>query len=166
MNPYKKIISSAVLMAFSSIAFAATDSTDIEINVTKDAFVNFTGDLVGASKDLTIAQVNGTVTNLGTLGTESNTVGGCDLSITSLNDFRLQHDVNPNLYLHQTNNYSINYSGASFTSGSPALSLASCNNAASLMQIATPGFASNQVQAGTYSDILFWSFGVYHKQDD
>ncbi len=151
----KKIITSAVLFASSSIALAATDSTEIEINVTKDAFVKFTGDLAGnVSRDLTVAEVNGTVTNLGNLGTESNTVGGCDLSITSLNDFRLQHDVNSSLYLHATNKYSINYSGTSFTSGSSGLSLASCNNPASLIQIATPGFDANQVQAGTYSDIL------------
>ena len=53
------------------------------------------------------------------------------------------------------NNYTINYAGSSFTSGSaPTINLASCNNAASAMQIATPGFDTNQVQAGTYSDIL------------
>jgi len=151
----KKLIAASALLASSSIALAATDSTEIEINVTKDAFVQFTGELAGnVSRDLTVAQVNGTVTNLGTLGTSSNTVGSCDLGISSLNDFRLQHDVDSSLYLHQTNKYSINYAGTSFTSGSPSISLASCNNAASLMQIATPGFAANQVQAGTYSDIL------------
>ncbi len=155
MKLSKKLITSAVLFASSSIALAATDSTEIEINVTKDAYVNFTGDLAGnVSKDLTVAEVNGTVTNLGNLGTESNTVGSCDLGISSLNDFRLQHNVNSNLYLHATNKYSINYAGSSFTSGSPSITLASCNNAASLMQIATPGFDSSLVQAGTYSDIL------------
>jgi len=150
-----KLITSAVLFASSSIALAATDSTEIEINVTKDAFVNFTGDLAGnVSRDLSVAEVNGTLTSLGNLGTESNTVGSCDLNITSLNDFKLQHDVNASLYLHGTNQYSINYAGNSFASGSPALTLASCNNAASSMQIATPGFDSSNVQAGTYSDTL------------
>ncbi|GAA0412545.1 hypothetical protein GCM10009133_21130 [Cocleimonas flava] len=152
----KKLMTVAVLMAASSIATAATDTAEIEINVTKDAYVNFIGDLAGnASKDLSVTEVNGTVTTLGNLGTESNTTGGCAINISSKNDFRLQHNVDSSLYLHQTNHYSINYSGESFTSGSaPTLNLASCNNAASPMQIATPGFASSQVQAGTYSDIL------------
>ena len=152
----KKLITAAVLMATSSIAIAATDTAEIEINVTKDAYVNFTGDLAGnVSKDLTVTEVNGTVTTLGNLGTQSNTTGACEINISSLNDFRLQHNVEDTLYLHQTNHYTINYSGTSFTSGnSPTLNLTSCNNAASPMQIATPGFASDQVQAGTYSDIL------------
>lgn len=155
MNSIKKVMTAAALIASSSIALAATDSTDIEINVTKDAFVKFTGDLAGnVSKELSVAEVNGTWTSLGNLGTTSNTTGSCDLKISSVNDFRLQHDVDTNLYLHATNKYSIVYSGATFTSGSSALTLASCNNANSLMQIATPGFNANQVQAGTYSDVL------------
>lgn len=157
MNLSKKIIPATILMISSSAAIAAVNTTDIEINVTKEAFVQFTGDLAGdVSKELTVAQMNGTVTNLGNLGTASNTVGSCKLGISSLNDFKLKHTVNNNLFLHGAyNNYSINYEGSSFTSGSnQAIVLASCNNAPSLMQIASPGFDSNQVQAGTYSDVL------------
>ena len=156
MNLSKKLISTAVLMASSTIALAAVDTTEIEINVTKDAYVNFIGDLAGnVSKDLSVAEVNGTVTTLGSLGTQSNTVGGCDLDISSLNNFKMMHTVDNSIFLHATNSYTINYAGSSFTSGStPTLKLASCNNAASAMQIASPGFDTNQVQAGTYSDTL------------
>lgn len=151
----KKIISAAVLMASSSIALAATDSTQIEINVTKDAYVNIIGNLAGnVTKALTEAEVNGTTTTVGTLGTESNTVGGCDIDVASTNDFKLQHDVDATLYLHGASNYTVAYGGSTFTSGANStLSLASCNNAASDLQITSPAI-SGVVRAGTYSDTI------------
>ena len=151
----KKIITAAVLVATSSIAIAATDTTEIEINVTKDAYVNFTGSLSGnTSVALAEADVDGITTVLGNLGTESNTVGGCDIDVASVNDYKLQHDVNAALYLHGANNYTVNYAGGSFTSGAAAtISLASCNNAATDLSIASPAI-SGVVQAGTYSDTL------------
>lgn len=151
----KKVLSAAVLMASSSIALAATDTTDIEINVTKDAYVNLIGSLAGnVVSTLSEADVNGTTTVIGTLGTESNTVGGCDIDISSVNDFKLQHDVDTSLFLHGANNFSVNYAGGTFTSGSaPTVSLASCNNAASDLSIASPAI-SGVVQAGTYSDTV------------
>lgn len=156
MNFSKKLITTAVLLASSSIALAVTESTDIEINVEQEAVVAFTGDLAGnVSRDLSVAEANGTVTLLGNLGTESNTVGSCDLDISSLNNFRLQHNVDATLFLHATNSYTINYVNTAFTAGAAnTVNLASCNNVASAMQIATPGFDASRVQSGTYSDIL------------
>jgi len=152
----KKIMSAAVLMASSSIALAATDTTEIEINVTKDAYVNLIGSLAGnVTNALTEAEVDGVSTVLGTLGTESNTVGGCDIDVTSINDYKLQHDVDATLYLHGAANYSVEYAGASFTSGAaPTLSLASCQNAATDLSIASPALPAGVVQAGTYSDTI------------
>jgi len=151
----KKIISAAVLMATSTLAIAATDTTEIEINVTKDAFVNFIGTLSGnVTRDLAEADVDGATTVLGTLGTESNTVGSCNIDVASNNDFRLQHDVDAALYLHGADNYTVNYGGSTFTDGANGtLTLASCNNAASNMSITSPAI-SGVVQAGTYSDTL------------
>ena len=152
----KKIISAAVLMASSSIALAATDSTDIEINVTKDAYVNLIGSLAGnVVTPLSEADVDGATTVLGTLGTESNTVGGCDIDVTSVNDYKLQHDVDAALYLHGAANYTVNYGGSTFTSGAAGtLSQASCNNPASNLSISSPAIPAGVVQAGTYSDTL------------
>lgn len=151
----KKIITAAVLMATSSIALAATDTTDIEINVTKDAYVNFTGSLQGNTVNaMSEAQANAATHVLGTLGTESNTVGSCDISIASVQDFKLQHDTDAALFLHGANPYTVNYAGSTFTSGAnSALTLASCNNAASDLSITSPAI-SGVVQAGTYSDTL------------
>ncbi|KAG1657075.1 hypothetical protein GQR58_023570 [Nymphon striatum] len=151
----KSILASAVLLASSSIAIAATDSTDIEINVTKDAYVNLIGSLSGnTSVDLAEADVDGATTTLGTLGTESNTTGGCDVAVTSVNDFRLQHDTDASLYLHGTGNYTVNWAGTSYTSGAAnTATLTTCNNAASAFNMVSPAI-SGVVQAGTYSDIV------------
>jgi len=155
MNLSKKIIAAAVFAASSSMAVAATDTTEIEINVTKDAYVNLIGDLSGnVTRTLTEAEVDNATTVLGTLGTESNTVGSCDIDVSSLNDYKLQHNVDNSLYLHGANNFTVNYAGSTFTSGASAtLNLTSCNNAASDLSISSPAI-SGVVQAGTYSDTI------------
>ncbi|MGK0271226.1 MAG: hypothetical protein ACI88H_001883 [Cocleimonas sp.] len=151
-----KLLSAAVLMASSSIALAATDSAVIDINVTKDAYVNLIGSLSGISASpLTEAEVNGVTTVLGTLGTESNTIGGCDIDITSLNDYKLQHDVNLTLFLHGAASYIVNYGLSTFSSGSAAtLSQDTCNESASNLSITSPAIPAGVVLAGTYSDTL------------
>ncbi len=151
----KKLLSAAVLMASSSIALAATDSTDIEINVTKDAFVNLIGSLAGnTSVPLADTDVDGNTTVLGTLGTESNTTGSCDIDVSSLKDYRLEHTTQAGLFLHGTDNYTVNYGGQTFTSGaSGTLTQPNCNQVASDLSITSPALAG-VVQAGTYSDTL------------
>ena len=150
------ILASAVLLASSSIALAATDTTDIEINVTKDAYVNLIGSLSGNTVvALAEADVNGTTTTLGTLGTESNTVGACDLDISSLNDFELLlPPAEGSVPLHGGSKYDIGYATANFTSGAAnTVTLLSCNNLASNFDMNTPAI-SGVVLAGTYSDTL------------
>jgi spore coat protein U-like protein len=150
----KHILASAVLLATSSFAIAATDTTDIEINVTKDAYVNLIGSLSGNTVlPLAEADVNNTTTTLGTLGTESNTVGDCDIDVTSANDFRLQHDTDSSLYLHGSDRYDIDWDGTNYSYSNSTGSFSSCNNAASDFEMNTPAI-SGVVQAGTYSDTL------------
>ncbi len=49
------------------------------------------------------ADANRVETVLRALGTESNTVGGCNIDVASLNGYNLQHDVDAGLYLHDAN---------------------------------------------------------------
>ncbi len=151
----KSILASAVLLATSSIATAATDTTEIEINVTKDAYVNLIGSLAGnTTVPLADTDVNGITKPLGTLGTESNTTGSCDVAVTSLHDFKLQHNTDSSLFLHGASNYSVNWAGTTYTSGAANTStFASCNNAASSFDMVSPAI-SGVVIAGTYSDTL------------
>jgi len=155
MNLTNTLIASAVLLATSSLAIAATDTTDIEILVTKDAYVNFIGDLQGnVTKTLSLADVNGTTTTLGTLGTESNTTGTCTVDFTSDNDYKMVHDVDAAMFLHGANNYSIDWQNTSITSGNAnSVILANCNNAASDFKMITPALPA-VVIAGTYKDTV------------
>jgi hypothetical protein len=152
MNHSTKLIASAVLLATSSFAIAATDTTEIEINVTKDAYVNFIGTLQGNTvRGLTTAEVDGVTTTLGTLGFESNTTGGCTVSFSSLNDYKLIHTGNNALDL---GSYTIGYSGTTNTTGTTNdYAAASCNEAASNVTIANPNLPA-VVIAGTYSDTI------------
>jgi len=151
----KTLIASALFLATSSLAIAATDSTNIEINVTKDAYVNLIGDLQGnVVKTLALADLNATTTTLGTLGTESNTTGTCDVAFTSDNDFRLVHGTDAALYLHGANKYTIDWEGTTISSGGTStVNLLTCNNVASNFEMTSPALPA-VVIAGTYKDIL------------
>lgn len=153
----KTILASAVLLATSSFAIAATDTTEIEINVTKDAYVNLIGGLSGNTVvSLSEAQVNGAATILGDLGTESNTTGDCSLAVASDNDFELLHTTTATpTSLHSGAKYDIAYAGTTFQSGSAnTVLLGGCNNLATDLVMNSPPITSAVVLAGTYSDTL------------
>ncbi|MEE9326852.1 MAG: hypothetical protein V3U71_06100 [Cocleimonas sp.] len=152
MNHSKKIIASAVLLATSSFAIAATDTTEIEINVTKNAYVNFIGTLQGNTvQPLSTAQVDGVTTTLGTLGFESNTTGTCTVSFSTVNDYKLVHAGNAALDL---GSYTFEYAGVTNTTGTANDYLApNCNEAVSNVTIANPALPG-VVTAGTYSDTV------------
>ena len=150
-----KLITTTLFIATSSFASAATDTTDIEIQVTKDAYVNFTGTLQGnVNKSLALGDVDATTTSLGTLGTESNTTGSCSVAFSSDNDFKMIHDSDTSLFLHGASNYSLAYEGSTIASGNAnTVSLTSCNNTASSFDMTSPALPS-VVIAGTYTDVI------------
>jgi len=155
MNHTKKIIASAVLLATSSLAFAASDSTSITINVTKDAYVNFIGTVdTNTTKALTLAQVDGVSTAIGDLGLESNTTGGCDVAFSSANTFKLLHDTSPGVYLHGAAEYSLGWDGATINSGALTVSLGSCDKAVADLDFNAPALPGGVVTAGIYSDTI------------
>lgn len=152
----KSIITSAVFLATSSFAFAAIDSTDITINVTKDAYVNLIGSLNSSQTvALTEADVDGGSTVLGALGFESNTTGTCIVSFASANDYKLVHDT---LALN-LGNYTLTYAGLSASVANTAgnsgndYTAATCNEAAASLSIANPVLPA-VITAGTYSDTI------------
>lgn len=150
----KTILASAVLLATSSFAIAATDTTNIEINVTKDAYVNLTGTLAGGTAvPLTQAEVNGGQTILGTLGTESNTSGSCSVSITSANAYELLHTAT-SAPLHSGAKYSIDWGTDNYSTTNSTGSFSSCTNLASNFTMNSPSITTPVVIAGTYSDTL------------
>lgn len=155
MKLTKTLFASALFLATSSLAMAANDTTDIEINVTKDAYVNFIGTLQGnVVKTLALTDVNGSTTTLGTLGTESNTTGSCTVDFTTDNDFKMVHDTDASLFLHGASQYTLAYEGATIQSGGTnSVNLTTCNNAASNMDMTSPALPA-VVIAGTYTDTI------------
>ncbi len=148
----KNIIASAVLLATSSLAIAATDTTTVEINVTKDAYVNFVGTLsTSPTVALDVNTLAGTQ-SLGTLGIESNTVGTCTVTFASANNYKLVHTVDAALDL---GDYTISYAGVSNSAASSGNDYvaATCNEAASSLSITSPALPA-VVIAGTYNDTL------------
>lgn len=148
----KHLIASAVLFATASTAMAATDSTTIEINVTKDAYVNLVGNLSGnVITPLTLAEVNNTTTTLGTLGFESNTTGSCTVTFASAQGYKLVHATDASLDLGA---YSIEYAGVTNSAAASNDYVATtCNEVASDMTITNPALPA-VVIAGTYSDTI------------
>ena len=148
----KHLIASAVLFATASTAMAATDSTTIEINVTKDAYVNLVGNLSGnVITPLTLAEVNNTTTTLGTLGFESNTTGSCTVTFASAQGYKLVHATDASLDLGA---YSIEYAGVTNSAAASNDYVATtCNEVATDMTITNPALPA-VVIAGTYSDTI------------
>ena len=158
MKLTQTLIASAVLVATSSLAMAASDTTDITINVTKDAYVNLLGTLnADTTIELNSLAAEGTptkTTTLGTLGAESNTVAGCNVTFSSLNDFKLVHGVDAEKFLPGADKYTVDWKSTTIASGAAnTVALADCNTAASDMTMTTPNLP-DFVQAGTYSDKL------------
>ena len=149
----QKLIASAVLLATSAAAVAVTDQTAVTINVTKDAYVNFLGNL-NANPTLTIPVANiGPGLVLGTLGLESNTAGTCDVAITSVKGFKLVHTTDNSLDL---GTYSISAFGHNFIAANTPVqntTTGSCNQAAANVVMNGTAVPANQA-AGTYTDTL------------
>jgi len=142
------LIVSAVLLATSTFAFAATDTTDIQINVTKDAYVNLVGTAVGSTNTFTTDVIDAATVSLGTLGLESNSTGDCDMTIATTNNFELKNAGSGN----SLGVYTINYGGA-HTAGSGGTLTQSCNTVASAFSLTSPALPGT-VDAGVYADTV------------
>ncbi len=157
-----KLLSAAVLIASSSIAIAATDTTNIDINVTKDAYVKLLGDFAGnntiVNAEITEAQMlTNTTFSLGDLGFESNTTGECTISFASTNNWSLVHETNGALNL---GNYELTYVGASATvsntdtnDGNIYTTTGGCNEAPAPLNFLNDALPA-VVIAGKYSDTV------------
>lgn len=143
------LTTTAFLFASTSIAFASTDSTDIEINVTKDAFVNLTGSAVGSSNSFTTDDIDNATVSLGLLGLESNSSGDCDISFSSANNYKLNHEVTSETLV----DYAISYAGVNNDGTNTNNVTTACNTVASSLDIISPAMPAT-INAGVYKDIV------------
>jgi len=149
MKFIKPLLSSVLLFASTSIAFAATDTTNIEINVTEDAFVNLIGTALGSSNSFTTDVIDNATVSLGSLGLESNSTGSCDISFSSANNYKLNHLVTAATLV----DYAISYAGVVNDGTNTNIVSTSCNTVASSLDMVSPAMPAN-IAAGTYSDIV------------
>lgn len=148
------------LTSAQSCAYAATESTHINIQVTHDEYVRIVGSAAGSSHVYSNNDVANwifpNIVDLGTLGLESNMQGNCDLSMTTLNNFDLLHTVSS----QSLTKYKVIYESQEFgLTNNPTLSLP-CNLTPSIIQFSPTQlvignlFPSALIQTGTYSDTV------------
>ncbi len=145
----KTLIAAGLFLASSSSVFAATDSTDIQINVTKDAYVNLIGTAVGSTNSFLTADIDNATVSLGTLGLESNSQGQCDMTFSSANGYQLKHTTSGATLV----NYEISYAGVTNSATATNTVTQSCNTAATSLDLVSPALPAI-VDAGTYSDTV------------
>ena len=96
----KTLIASSILFATGTVAFAATDTTQIDLSVTHVPYVKLIGTAPGSSRfygNNDIANwIFPSIVDLGTLGLETNVGGNCDINFSTLNNFDLLHTVSNN----------------------------------------------------------------------
>jgi len=149
----KKILASAVLLATSSLAIAATQ-TAVEINVTKGVYLSFTGSLAASPKlGLNVSDISGGAYTLGDLGFASNIAGNCKIAFSSAHDYTLLHESgDPSINLGV---YILDYAGTTNTAGTNNVysTTTGCNQANQALTI-THDAIPQTVAQGVYQDIL------------
>ncbi len=141
-------------------AYAATESTQIGIQVTHDEYVKIVGSAAGSSNTYSNNDIANwifpNIVDLGTLGLESNMQGNCDLSMSTLNNFDLLHTVSAS----SLTKYKVIYESQEFSeTNNPNLSLP-CNLTPSIIQFSPTQIVwgnlapSALIQTGTYSDTV------------
>lgn len=139
-----------VMLAISSMAYAASDSTTIDLAVTHIEYLNFIGTAVGINKTVSVDDIRGgNIVNIGTLGLESTETGSCSLDFASLNGFSLKHSQGN----QRLSDYQLNYEGNTISSNTTIV-LPSCNTAASALDFLAVGKIKKNPRKGLYSDTV------------
>ena len=145
----KSLIASAVLLATSSVALAATDTKSIQINVTQSEFVNIIGTALTNVNTFTSDQMDGNPISLGDLGLDSNLAAtNCSIQFTSLNGYTLQNASAATLV-----SYALTFDGA-VVAAAPVAKTCQFTPAALTFASTSALPAANTIAAGTYSDVV------------
>lgn len=151
-----KFLSILFISAFSSSSLATTDTSDINLSFTHTEYVNLTGTVVGASRYFSVDDVKpvgngfGPKVSLGTLGLNSNMLGTCTISFTSVNDFKLKHIVTNK----RLASYRLFYRGKKVTRRRNEVDTATCNVNPSVLKLSTNKRFRKRVKSGIYRDIV------------
>jgi len=143
-----------------SCAYAATESTQINLQVIHDEYVRIVGSAAGSSNSYSNNDIANwiypNVVDLGTLGLESNMQGNCDFTMTTLNNFDLLHTVSN----QSLTKYKVIYESQEFNADNNSTLPLPCSLTPSIIQfsptqIVTGNFSpSTLIETGTYSDTI------------
>jgi len=156
--PPKLLVAPIILPILLSVgfAFAATDSSQINLSLTHVNYVKLTGTVVNASRFFSVRDIKprgnrrrGPWVELGTLGIESNMLGNCDLEFTTQNRFKLRHIISNK----RLSRYRLKYKNKKIRKRKNKITLP-CNAANSSLSFQTVGRFRNRVKAGVYRDIV------------
>lgn len=149
-----------VLLTPISYTYAATEHTDININVIHDEYVRIIGSAAGSSRFYSNEQIANWIfpntVDIGTIGLESNIAGDCDLNVSTLNNFQLLHTVNS----EKLTKFKVIYGTQEFSETSNSTLTLPCNSTPSQIQFAPTElvfgnlFPSLLIATGTYSDTI------------
>ena len=160
VKPLIAAISASIFCTSCSIAFGASETTEISLNITHAPYVKFIGTAPGSSRfygNNDIANwIFPSIVDLGTLGLETNVGGNCDINFSTLNNFDLLHTVSNN----SLTKYKIIYQSQDLgQTSNPTLSLP-CNTVPTTIEF-TPTqivwgnlFPTYWIEAGVYSDTV------------
>jgi hypothetical protein len=157
----------ARIIAFFSLLFvinanttAATKIANLNINITFDPYVKLIGTAPGATRvydnDDIANWIFPSVVDLGTLGVESNLNGNCNINFSTINNFKLLHEING---AHLTK-YKLLYESEEFSEISNPTLILPCNTSPTIFQfvptqIVWPNiFPSFTMQHGIYEDTV------------
>ena len=146
------LIASAVLLATSSVALAATSTSSVEIQVTQSEFANLIGTAIAAPHTFTSADmVVGTSHSLGSLGIDSNLAGSCNMVFSSANGYKL--NLGGTLAGATLVDYALSFDGTPIVANT-VNSLCALPEAPLSFAATTALPAANTIAAGTYSDVV------------
>jgi hypothetical protein len=156
----KTTIASCVLFTPAVNAFAATDTTVINMSTTYTPYVSLTGTAPGASRFYSNNDIANwifpNVVDLGTLGLESNLGGSCDINFSTQNNFDLLHTVSGN----SLTKYKVIYQSQDFSDTSNPTLTIPCTTIPTTMQFSPTQivwgnlFPTNWIEHGIYQDIV------------
>ncbi len=139
---------------------AATEHTDIQVNVIHDEYVKIVGTAAGSSRMYSNNDVANWIfpntVDLGTLGLESNMSGNCALSVSTQNNFKLLHTVSG----QRLTRYKLIYESHDFSETNNQGITLPCNFTPTNLQFAPTElvfgnlFPSLLIESGIYRDIV------------
>lgn len=155
MKSVTPILLSTFFFVYVNFSYAATESTNVKIEVIHDEYVKLVGSAVGVSRTFSVEDVKPPSGSrpkiaLGVLGLESNLAGNCTLNISTLNTFKLKHTVSNK----RLTRYKLFYKGKTIRKNKNTTMTLPCSSSQSNLEFKSVGAFLNNIKSGIYSDTI------------